>query len=146
VVGTDIANEPFGTGAAVGANSGGLSASFQISPRIVLSAWGSYTKAGEKGSSREADIWSYAVGAAFPDLFFKGNLGGVIVGAIPYSADAPGVSDSADNNNVPLHVEGFYKFQLNNFISVTPGVIYQMNPGQGDNESVIGTLRTTFKF
>nr|WP_199290191.1 carbohydrate porin [Leptolyngbya sp. FACHB-36] len=35
---------------------------------------------------------------------------------------------------------------MNDLISITPGVIYRINPGQNDrNENIlIGTLRTTF--
>ncbi|NEP31199.1 carbohydrate porin, partial [Moorena sp. SIO3B2] len=42
----------------------------------------------------------------------------------------------------------FYKYKVNNNISVTPGVIWLLNPNQSsDNDDVvIGTLRTTFTF
>lgn len=46
------------------------------------------------------------------------------------------------------HFEAFYKYKLNNNISVTPGVIWVTAPNQNDDnpDAVIGTLRTTFTF
>ncbi|NER51650.1 MAG: carbohydrate porin, partial [Symploca sp. SIO1A3] len=50
-------------------------------------------------------------------------------------------------NDVPYHVEAFYKYQVTDNISVTPGVIWLLNPNQTDSaDSIIGTLRTTFTF
>jgi carbohydrate-selective porin OprB len=51
-------------------------------------------------------------------------------------------------NDDSYHVEGFYKFQLSDNISVTPGVIWVTNPNQNDrnDDIIIGTLRTTFTF
>jgi hypothetical protein len=115
----------------------------------VLSAWGSYTNADVKGSGGDnGDIWSYAVAAAFPDLGGKGNLGGIIVGAAPYLGNPDSTGAATSENKIPLHVEGFYKFQVNNFISVTPGIIYLTNQNQSSNtdDVIIGTIRTTFKF
>ena len=46
------------------------------------------------------------------------------------------------------HLEGFYKYQLTENISITPGIIWLTAPNQNDNnnDAVIGTLRTTFTF
>jgi carbohydrate-selective porin OprB len=91
---------------------------------------------------------NYAVTLALPNLGKKGNLAGIIVGAEPYltDIDVPGTSEV--NEDVPLHVEGFYKYQLTDNISVTPGVIWLTAPNQNNNNSdvVIGTVRTTFTF
>ncbi|KGF72476.1 hypothetical protein DO97_08960 [Neosynechococcus sphagnicola sy1] len=150
VVGTQLANFP-GLGSAVTTNSGGLSVSYQFTPKFVVSAWGSYTSADPTGGGSagldQGEIWSYAMAFAFPDAFMKGNLAGLIVGAEPYLGNAQQVAGPAATNNVPIHIEGYYKFQINNYISVTPGVIYIVNQGQSDaNDAVIGTIRTTFKF
>jgi hypothetical protein len=150
VVGTDFANFPFARGfGRVNANSGGLSASYQVHPKVVVSAWGSYTTAELKNGNRpDADIWSYGLRLAFPDAFKKGNLGGIIVGASPYLGNSREVTGLRGFDSTPIHIEGFYKFQLNNYISVTPGIIYLLNPNQTDNgsDTIIGTVRTTFKF
>ncbi len=84
-------------------------------------------------------IWYYALGLAFPDLGKEGNLGGLLVGAEPYVG---GVDDTA------LHIEGFYKFQLNDNISITPSLIVITAPfGNKDNDTaVVGVVWTTFTF
>ena len=77
------------------------------------------------------------MGVALPDFGKKGNLLGFVAGAEPY----------AGSSRVPFHFEGFYKYQMNDRISVTPGVIWITNPGQVNGSSaIIGTVRTTFTF
>jgi carbohydrate-selective porin OprB len=74
---------------------------------------------------------------------------GIFAGVQPYlgSVDAPGVDDVAvRDSDRPYHIEAFYKFQVSENISVTPGVIWLTAPNQGADDSVIGTLRTTFRF
>ena len=93
------------------------------------------------------DIWTYGVSLGFPDLGKKGNLGGIAIGVEPYLGNAGNLQAGAQND-LPLHIEGFYKYQLNDNISITPGVVWVLSPGQNsDNDDVlIGTLRTTFTF
>ena len=52
------------------------------------------------------------------------------------------------NNDIPLHIEAFYKYKVNDNISITPGVIVLTNRDQNDANptAVIGALRTTFSF
>ena len=132
----------------VNANSFGAEASLQLGSKFVISSWFSYTKASITGID-DADIWNYAVTLAFPDLGKKGNLAGIIVGVEPYLGGFKNSSlPSGIRNDVPLHIEGFYKYQLTDNISITPGAIWLTAPNQNaDNpDIVIGTLRTTFTF
>ncbi len=50
--------------------------------------------------------------------------------------------------DVPLHIEAFYLYQLNEQISLTPGLIWLTAPNQNNDnpDAVIVTLRTTFTF
>lgn len=136
-VGTANAQDP-GFGTAV-TNSYGIQASYKVSPRFAINAYGGYTNVQQTGGPGDAEIWYYALGLAFPDLGKEGNLGGLLVGAEPYVG---GVDDTA------LHIEGFYKFQLNDNISITPGLIVITAPyGNKDNDTaVVGVVRTTFTF
>ncbi|MGL5880829.1 MAG: iron uptake porin, partial [Xenococcaceae cyanobacterium] len=150
-VGTSNARAPFGSGNDVSAstNSFGLAASYKFSPKIAINAYGGYTKADEEGGSNsEAEMLYYGVGLAFPDLGKEGNLGGIIVGAEPYVNDCEGSACVTVEDDVALHVEGFYKYQLNENISITPGVIWVNAPqGNEDNDDgIIGVVRTTFTF
>jgi predicted PhzF superfamily epimerase YddE/YHI9 len=155
VVGTLEANNPSRLlGATVGAdtrpissNSYGLSGSFKLSDSISISGFGSYTNATLIGRGN-GDIWSFGAGVAFADLGKEGSVLGIFAGVQPTltSLDAPGVRDFS--NEYGVHVEGFYRYQLTDNISVTPGVIWLNRVGQtgSDEDAVIGTLRTTFNF
>jgi Carbohydrate-selective porin, OprB family/S-layer homology domain len=148
VVGSSFANFPGGTEARVVANSGGLQASYRFSPKFVVSAWGGYTNADFRNSDLpNADIWNYALTFAFPDLLKKGSLGGLIVGVQPYLGNVRELGFTDADDKVPLHVEAFYRYALNDFISITPGIVYLHAPDQQDDDkAVVGVLRTTFTF
>lgn len=152
IVGTALANNPSlltGIQAPLVTNSYGLSAAFRLSDRISLSAFGTYTNVTVLGQG-DGDIWSYGAGVAFPDLGKQGNLLGIFAGVEPTlrSLDAPGIGGNDFANDNAYHIEGFYKYQLTDNISITPGVIWLTSPGQdeGNSDIVIGTLRTTFNF
>ena len=149
--GTFRANRPFGIGGDITTvvNAYGVEASYILSPRIAINAFGLFMDASQtSGGGGDAEIWSYGGGIAFPDLFGEGNLGGIIVGAEPYVTDCDGGTCGAVDDDVALHIEGFYKYQLNDNISITPGLIVLTAPfGNNDNnEDFIGVVRTTFEF
>jgi len=137
-------------------DSYGVETSLKLGSHAVLNAFGGYTDLTLLGSGR-GEIWYYGLGLAFPDLFKRGNLGGILVGVEPYlgsvRADVIGLSnqglrDLGLRNDTSLHIEGFYKFRLTDNISITPGFVWITAPDQ-DRENdgyVIGTLRSTFSF
>jgi hypothetical protein len=132
-------------------NSYGVEASLKLSPKVVLNGFGGYTDLTLLGSG-SGEIWYYGLGLALPDLFKKGNLGGIMVGVEPYlgsvSVEGFRLRTLGLRNDTSLHIEGFYKFQLTNNISVTPGVVWVTAPDQdnSNDDYVIGTFRTTFSF
>lgn len=129
-------------------NSYGAQASLRLSPRFILGGWAGLTNARILGIG-DAKIWNYAVTLALPDLGKEGNLLGFVVGREPYLDKLEAASSLRSfRNDDSYHVEGFYKFQLSENISVTPGVIWVTNPNQDDrnDDIIIGTLRTTFTF
>jgi hypothetical protein len=136
-VGTALGN--FNTSNPVKLDAYGISGSFQFNPSLVVNAFGSYIKANDLGVNTR-DIYTYGLGIALPDFGKKGNLLGFVAGAQPYQ--------SGGGLSTPFHVEGFYKYQVNDRISVTPGVIWITNPTQtaGEKSAIIGTFRTTFTF
>jgi hypothetical protein len=99
---------------------------------------------GSAPDGADGTILNFALAATFPDLFGKGNMRALIFGAEPslISSSIPGYRDP----ELPFHIEALYRFRVNDFISITPGVIAVINPeGNGDNDPVIvGTVRTTF--
>ncbi|NEP45908.1 MAG: carbohydrate porin, partial [Okeania sp. SIO2H7] len=131
----------------VSSNSYGAAAKIGITDGFDIRAWGSFTDAKLIGLG-EADIWSYSGALAFPDLFDEGSLGAIIVGASPYltNLDVPG--NPSFSEDVPLHVEAMYRYQMTDHISITPGLIWLTSPNQNasNNDAFVGVVRTTFKF
>ncbi len=129
-------------------NSYGLEASLGLSPKFLINGWVGLTQARLIGLG-DADIWNFAVGFVFPDLGKKGNIAAIVAGAEPTlrGLEVPGGTRNF-NRDFAYHIEGFYKFKVNNNISITPGVIWLTAPNQNDNNSdvIIGTIRTTFTF
>jgi hypothetical protein len=156
VMGTAFANNVNqGFAAPTKVDAYGVSGTMKLSSNIVVNAFGMLAKANEIGDNLKSnDIWSYGGSLGLLDFGKKGNLLGFVVGVEPY---APGARQGVGVLNVPslgkagtiapLHVEAFYKYQLNDKISVTPGVIWVKDPGQAKSDDVfIGTVRTTFSF
>ncbi|MEM8673465.1 MAG: iron uptake porin [Cyanobacteria bacterium P01_G01_bin.67] len=157
--GTNFANfeDEFGdtiiAGSPVETNSFGVQFQYDLNPKISIRGWGAFTDANivGEGDDGDGDIYNYAAAFVVSDILKEGSLAALIVGAEPYlaSIDADGDGDDEDiSNDVPIHLEGFYKYQLNDNISITPGIVWLPTPNQdGDNDDIfIGALRTTFSF
>jgi hypothetical protein len=150
--GSAFARNPFQQNATVSDNFG-LQLLWRTSPVLQVGGWFGYTHAHQvKGGDSEATVVNGALTLAFPDLFKKGNLGGIVVGVPPKATSNDyrprlGAARRADPDT-SLHLEAFYTFQLNKNVSVTPDVFVVTNPEQNSNNSSIwvGTLRTNFSF
>ncbi|MEH2078821.1 MAG: iron uptake porin [Nostoc sp.] len=154
-------NTTTGKSAPLQTNAVGATLTWQISPRISAGAWGGYTKSYIPGQSGSVETTNYMVFLNFPDLFAKGNLGGIYVGQPPKitSSDLPignnvpdfintGLGRAGGQPGTTTQIEAFYRFQLTDNISITPGIIHLIQPGNTpNNDSVtIGILRSTFSF
>ncbi|MEN9257665.1 MAG: iron uptake porin [Gloeomargarita sp. SRBZ-1_bins_9] len=121
--------------------------------------------------TRRAQILTAALAFAFPDTFGRrGDLAGLIVGIPPYvvssdwfgnqaptgfnvpagivAPNAPARRIRLRDRDVPVHVEALYRFQVNKYLTVTPGAFVVFNPN-GDSRNdpiVVYTVRTTFTF
>ncbi|MFM7424628.1 MAG: iron uptake porin [Elainella sp.] len=130
-------------------NSYGASLNFRVAKFLQLGGWFTYSavRAIETG---DAQVWTYAGTIGLPDLGTKGSLLGFVVGVQPYLGGTDGflVSDQRADTQNGLHIEGFYRFQLNDNISITPGVIWLTAPNHSDDtkDAIIGAIRTTFTF
>lgn len=166
LVGTELANAgsvysarlnqtfnlaPYGTQT----NAYGVQAAIKPFDGISLSAFGTYGNVNRIGGGIN-DLWTYGGGIAFADLFKQGNVLGIFAGVQPYL----GVGNSIYLPNVasgtfvpvrtqnPISVEAFYKYQVTDNISITPGVQWIQNPSQLQNvgSAIIGSVRGTFSF
>jgi Carbohydrate-selective porin, OprB family/S-layer homology domain len=147
--GSTLANRPFGDVATTSDNFG-IQGSFAFNPSITLGGWVGYTSANrEAAGGGNASIWNWAVNLAFPDLGKKGNLAGLIVGQQPNvtGRNVAGV-DVGGEQSTNFFVEGLYRYQMNDKISVTPGLMVIFNPENNSNNTttLVGTIRTTFQF
>ncbi|MBD2414698.1 hypothetical protein FACHB389_34830 [Nostoc calcicola FACHB-389] len=144
VVGTNQANTLIN---AASSNSYGIEAAFRPSDKLSVSGFISYHDVTGFGAGDDFEAWSYGLGIALPDFGKKGNVLGIFAGAEPYSRNRGG-QFAGTGNDVPYHFEGFYKYRVSDNISITPGVIWLTSPGQnsGNDDAIIGTLRTTFTF
>ncbi len=144
--GSANANRPFGSDRTT-ANYYAVQARFRVSPGFTLAGWVGYTYAiNESNKFQRAEIWNYAVQAAFPDFGGRGNLLGIIAGMPPRAGFIRG--RSARDVNGSFHLEGFYRIRVNDNISVTPGVFVIFNPEHNRNNPTqyVGAIRTTFSF
>ncbi len=118
------------------------------SNKFSVSGFVSYHDVTGFGSNDDFEAWSWGAGLALPDFGGKGNVLGFFGGAQPYSINRNLAGRSTEDGDVPYHIEGFYKYRVNDNVSITPGVVYQTSSGQNeDSDDVfIGTLRTTFTF
>ncbi|MDY7014316.1 MAG: iron uptake porin [Cyanobacteriota bacterium] len=138
---TSVMNTP------VVSNSYGIETSLPITPNIVFNGWVGLTNARLIGLG-DANIWNFAGGLALPDLGKQGNLGGLFFGAAPTLRGLRTAGNRSFSRDFAYHFEAFYRHRVNKNISLTPGVIWLLNPNQNsaNDDAFIGTLRATFTF
>ncbi|MBE9181800.1 iron uptake porin [Oculatella sp. LEGE 06141] len=121
------------------ANTYGGQVNFKLFPALQLGGGVAFSNIQGIGASPDFEAWSWQVTAALPDFGGEGNLLGILAGVPPYSRDLI--------DETSFLVEGFYKYQLTDNISVTPSIIWINDPFTSDiDDTFIGTLRTTFSF
>ncbi len=152
VIGADAYSNP------VVGNSYGIQVNYRLSPGFELGGWVGYTAARALGNIKgDADVWNYAVTLALPDLGKEGNLGGIVFGMQPrltgtsnsVLAEAIGLpAGQRKDRDVGFHIEAFYRIQVTENISITPGVFWLTAPNHDDRnpDAVIGVIRTSFVF
>ncbi|NJK37907.1 MAG: iron uptake porin [Oscillatoriales cyanobacterium RM2_1_1] len=145
--GSFIADRPFGNSATSSDNLG-AQANWGITDWFQLGGWFGVAWANQQDSNvdREATILNWAVTLAFPDVLKEGDLGGILVGMPPKVVEHD-VSNLEDEDT-SIHIEAFYRFQLSEYIAVTPGFFIVTSPDHNsENDTIfVGTLRTQFRF
>jgi len=143
--GSALAENPFNSNATSSDNIA-LLGNWRISEFFAIEGWGMYTKANAESGEREgdsADIWNWKITFAFPDLFKERNLGLISVGNPP---KATSVEGGPEDEDISWFVEALYVFQINDNISITPGIFVVTNPEDGRDPLWVGTVRTSFTF
>ncbi|NJN61818.1 MAG: iron uptake porin [Coleofasciculaceae cyanobacterium RL_1_1] len=128
-------------------NTYGIEFAFMPTDTIGVNLFGGYTDADSTTLNEDnLELWFYGLGVGVQDFGGEGNLLGLFAGAQPYLGSTTIAGNTGDD--VPIHVEAFYRYALNDYINITPGLIWQTAPG-GDNDNedaLVGVLRTTFNF
>jgi hypothetical protein len=132
-------------------NAYGVTGQFKITPQIAIGGWGSYYDSDSVNSGGgDSKFWSYAGTLSISDLAIEGSLLGFVVGVPPRRTELSfnDIRSNAGTENASLHVEGFYRVPLTDNISITPGVIWVLDPGNNNSNDdfVIGAVRTSFSF
>ncbi|NJK28363.1 MAG: iron uptake porin [Coleofasciculaceae cyanobacterium SM2_3_26] len=137
-------------------NAYGLTTSWQVNDGFAIGGWVGYINTttlstlGGQIDRGSLDILNWAVHLSFPDLIREGDVAAILVGMEPrvLSSSLEIDGNELEDDDTSLHVEAFYQFQLNDNISITPGIIWLTAPDHNsDNEDiVIGVARMTFLF
>ena len=167
-LGTGVGDDLIGfVGSRFTTDSIGSTLSWRANSKLTLGGWVGFTSSTvavpNYGGGVSTSNWMAF--ANFPDLFAKGNLGGIYFGQPPKITRSDLTLGGLSGLNIPgtisglsgasggqpsstYHLEAFYRFQVNDNISVTPGMVVLFNPVQtaGSDPIVIGTVRTTFSF
>ncbi|WP_096626004.1 iron uptake porin [Calothrix sp. NIES-3974] len=142
-------------------NAIGATINWQLSPRFTLGAWGGYSNSYIPGKSGNVERTNWMVYMNFPDLFKKGNLGGIYIGqppkithsSLPVGNNIPdiingGLGEAGGQPGTTTQIEAFYRFRVTDNMSITPGIIHIIEPGHSPNSDSIttGVLRTSIFF
>ncbi|WP_413174850.1 iron uptake porin [Anabaena azotica] len=156
ILGTGLTSSDIGAlpgldlGTPVKMNSFGGTATWRFSPKVALSGYGAAIFVDDSSSAVDASttFTSWMVGLHFNDLLKKGNNAGLIFGQPLYRTEASGAATLGTNRATPYHLEGYYRFRINDNVSITPGAFVLFNPeGDSTNETTtVGLVRTTFTF
>lgn len=150
--GSATARNPFLQNATVSDNFG-LQFLWKTTPTFQIGGWFGYTRAFQvRGADNDATILHGALTFAFPDLFRKGDLAGIIVGIPPKTTSntfrATPTSARRQDPDTSLHLEAFYSYRVNNNLTISPNVYVITNPEHNsvNNAIWVGAIRTYFSF
>ena len=160
-LGTGIGDDQITVNQALLTHGVGGTVGWRASPGFVLGGWAGYTTSRIPDQSGEVTTFNWMSFMNFPDLLGKGNLGGLYIGqppritssTLPSGSNIPnllagGPGIAGGQAGATLHTEAFLRYQINDRVSITPGVIVIFNPANtaSSDPVVIGALRTTFSF
>lgn len=161
--GSNLAISPFGDNIATSNNIVGTQGFYRFSKHFQVHAWGGYIWANAESSGissiadgkggedallvsegDNANSWYGAIGLSFPDIGGEGNLPGILFGIPPHVSS----SDVRKDKDNAYHLEAFYRWRLNDNVSITPGfwVIFNPENNSSNDTQYVGVMRTTFDF
>ena len=130
-------------------NSVGGTATWHFSPKIALTGYGAaFFVTNDGGIGADTTLTSWMAGLHFTDVLNKGDSAGILFGQPLYRVDAGRAATLPSGRSTPYHLEAYYRFQITDNISITPGAIVLFNPegSRRNDTTAVGVLRTTFTF
>ncbi len=157
------ASFPPGNESKFSTNAFGSTISWALSRKFTLGGWIGFTTSAIQNSdfSGTVETLNWMTFSNFIDLFKEGDVLGLYVGQPPKivssnlsgninfpSLVSGGIGGEGGQKGTTTHIEAFYRFPLSRNITVTPGVVVILNPGNNPNSDTItiGVLRTTLTF
>ncbi len=150
---------PFADPIAFNTHAVGASITWRLNNNLHLGGWGGWTQSNSEKLTGHIETNNWMVFAALPNLLRPGNLGGILVGqppkitnsTLPTGFNFPNFSDggtAGGRRDTALHIELFYRAQLSDNLSLTPGVIVVFHPDHNaaNEPLIVGALRATFRF
>lgn len=149
--------------APINTNAFGMTMDWRVSPRFNIGGWAGYTTSKFQAGSGDVDTFNWMTYVTLPDLGANGNLAGIFFGQppritssnLPVGRNIPSLislgdftADTGAQPDATHHLEAFYRFNVTENISLTPGFIAVFNPLHNDDNDTItmGILRTTVTF
>jgi hypothetical protein len=132
-------------------NSFGVTAAYRLNPKVTLTGFFFYSMVDAAARfDAGTDLLSYMAGIHFKDVLKPGSTAGLLFGQPPARVNTSGLASRVPTleNAKPYHLEAYYKYRLNDNISITPGLFVIFNPeGFSGNRTVyVPVIRTTFTF
>ncbi|MDB9313276.1 iron uptake porin [Spirulina sp. CS-785/01] len=149
--GSRLANAPFGNGVATTADHVGVQSTVKLGSQVNLSGWTGWSFADAESSGGQATVgdtattFNWALTLGLPNLGGEGNLGGLIVGQPPKVTSNTG---GATDGSSAWHLETFYRYRVNENVSLIPGFFVILNPEHNSaNDPIwLGSVRAVFRF
>ena len=133
----------------VSLNSLGGTVAFRVAPKITLTGFGFYSFVNAvTGPDAGTNFLSYMGGVHIKDVLSPGSTFGLLFGQPPARDRVSGAANPKPEDVRPYHLEAYFKYRVNDNISITPGVFVIFNPeGFSDNRTIyVPVVRTTFTF
>ncbi len=160
ILGTGLVNADIGgalgglpLGIPVKLNSVGATLTWRFAPKIAFSTYGAALFVDDSSGRVDASstFTSWMAGLHFTDVFNEGNAAGIIFGQPLYRSSVDGdavLTPAGEDRATPYHLEAYFRFRVNDNISITPGAFILFNPEGNENNdtTTVGVLRTTFTF
>ena len=126
---------------------------WEFSPKVTLATWAgvALTYAARINGGAVSTTYAALLGVRDPFNRQQGDLLGIVFGQPLSLLEVSGfqgstglVTDGASS----FHAELFYRFKVNDYLSITPGIFMVTNPGnfEDNNTIYVGAVRTSLRF